>query len=268
MTTTHQIVLAGFVAVVALGIGVFAGRWIRKRPFRYRYSRSILISLIVLGICGFLTSSCGIIWDGGFPTNEFELTFQNEDGKPVRGVELRVEDRKGRVYYHYPVTDFLPGESPTSDENGKVIFHHLGYLLEFDGYDWYLFGAIPIKEGPPIYVCRFLYQGHEVYRVQYDELSRLARNWEQLPTNKRQWNPPKWPLSEMAKKPGETSEQAHERYRALFYEDNEGGLDREGAAAYHAAMWESHDQIRAEKNSEDRPKEIEFPVVKKTITIR
>ena len=76
-----------------------------------------------------------IVWDGGFPSTEYRLTFVDEAGRPVPGVTLRMETHADGVSYLYPVDEFLPDQAPTSDADGRMVFHHTGQGIEFGGHD-------------------------------------------------------------------------------------------------------------------------------------
>jgi hypothetical protein len=259
--------MAGFMVLAGTAVISLLLHWAQRRPFG-RFFHRALVCLIVFAVTGFFSSAFGIIWDGGFPQNEFELMFQDQDGKPLRGVELRVEDRQGNIIYRYPVSDYAPNQIPTSDENGTIVFHHVSNGLEFGGHDWYLFGVIPIRQGAPVYICRFLYENREVYLIEYDELRRGEKNTEQTAAVKRQWKPPDWPFSEMGAKPGESLDDVYERTRSLFNVKSNGKFNREAAIARGAVMREVERQEDAQKDGKEFVEEIEFPVLKKTNTIR
>ena len=54
-----------------------------------------------------------------------ELQFRDSNGMPVQGITLHVEDPKGNFCYRFPVTNFTPDRMPTSDDNGRLVFHHV-----------------------------------------------------------------------------------------------------------------------------------------------
>src|SRR5262249_3065671 len=119
--------------VVSILVGVIDTLygWVSWR--RVRWPRRLTGPALVLAGASVLQSAQSIVWDGGYPVTEFQLTFVNPDGRPVEGVELRVENREGTNYFYYPVTDYLPGQTPTSDRNGLMEFHHVGRAIEFHG---------------------------------------------------------------------------------------------------------------------------------------
>ena len=55
-------------------------------------------------------------WGAVWEREEYRFTFRDRAGRPVQGVRLRVENRSGTNFYHFPVTDYLPGRVPTSDD--------------------------------------------------------------------------------------------------------------------------------------------------------
>jgi hypothetical protein len=264
--TTYSLVMAGFLVLAGVGVISLRLHWAHQRPFG-RYCHHAFVGIIVFAVIGLISSTSKIIWDGGFPQSEFEITFQHPDGKPLKGIELRVEDRQGRVFYRYPVSDFAPNQIPTSGEDGVMIFHHVGDGVEFGGRDWYLFGFIPIREGPPVYVCCFLYEGREVYRIEYDKLRRPERGRELTARVKRQWKAPEWPLSEFAERPGDAWDDADKRVRTSFHMTTDGTFNREAAIAYHTVMRDVERQGDAPTNAKEFVEEIEFAVIRLTIWI-
>ena len=83
--------------------------------------RLALKILAVIGLIGAVIPEQRMMWDGWNLTSEFQITFVDEKGQPIQGIELRVEDEGGRTYFHYPVTDYLPDRTPTSDRNGLMV---------------------------------------------------------------------------------------------------------------------------------------------------
>ena len=73
-------------------------------------------------------------WGGsyGYLQIEHELTFLDPNGNPIEGVELRVEDQSGKEFFCFPVTDYLPGQTPKSDKDGVIRFHHVSTAVEWD----------------------------------------------------------------------------------------------------------------------------------------
>src|SRR5207249_1937781 len=111
------------------------------------------------------------------------------------------EDLQGHVYYHYPVTDFLPGQSPTSGGGGLMVFHHVADLFEFSGRSCEWCGYRYEKWRGPEYVCRFLYRGSEVHRKGFGELDD-GRKWgPDVPRVTRRWKTPAWLMSELPPRP-------------------------------------------------------------------
>src|SRR4051794_40604074 len=65
---------------------------------------SVTAQLLVM--IGLLASLCGMrFWVAGFAQEEYRMTFKDRAGRPVRGVQLRVENESGSNFYHFPVTD-------------------------------------------------------------------------------------------------------------------------------------------------------------------
>jgi hypothetical protein len=55
-----------------------------------------------------------IVWDDIWGQEEYRITFTDRAGRPVQGVELRVENEAGSTFYHFPVTDSRCRPPPSS----------------------------------------------------------------------------------------------------------------------------------------------------------
>jgi hypothetical protein len=222
----------------------------------------------MLGLFGILSQFMVMDWDGSYGVAEFQMVFQDRDRQPVEGIELRVEDRRGRTFYHYPVTDYLPDQVPTSDSNGLMVFHHADSGIEYGGRCWFLFGLFPVDERPgPVYVCRFLHRGGEVYRIPFRVLDSWRRTGEQVPKVKRQWRRSDWPMSQLLLPNGVDDRRA--RVMKLFDLDGDGEFDPEEGAAWHAGTnWKEEEAAIARLKGEDPVEEVEFPLVRRTVIIQ
>src|SRR5262249_41742676 len=198
-------------------------------------ARGLAVGAMVFFGLGLLSTVTCVIWDGGFCRAEFRITFRDAQGRPVEGVELRVEDERGSEFFHYPVTDYLPGQVPAADADGTLVFHHATYSgLEFGGQSYYLFFVIPVgQHHGPTYVCRFLYRGREVYRVPYDDLN--AEAWKG-PTVRRRWRWPDWPYQVLQESYQITGDWHLTRLQ-LFDRNGNGVIEQEEGAAARAAEW-------------------------------
>ena len=227
----------------------------------------IVVAILLLGwLCSY-----HLIWDGGYSDAEYQITFKDQNGKPVEGIELRVEDRQGHIYHHYPVTDFLPGVIPSSDKNGLMVFHHHCYFaMEFSGRIRYVFFAIPVEEKRgPEFICRFLFRGNEIQRIPYDDVNGWRQGtWEEVPKVKRLWKFPDWPASELGPKKDESHEAWAARIDAFFDKNKNGELEPEEAAAQNAFQCYLRQRELARIFGEKNEQEVEFPLVKKTISVQ
>jgi len=213
-------------------------------------------------------------WGGscGFTQLEFEFKFQDPKGNPVEGLELSVEDTTGNKFFCFPVTDYVPGRSPKSDELGVMRFHHVSTAVEWDDYGWSLYWVIPIQSTKsPIYVCRFLLQGKEMHRIPYWNLPDWdwkGLTWEQVPKVKRRWNLATMTPDEIVWKPNESDEDYVTRMRRFFHIGDDGNGSREGRIALRNASWRIIEFERARRDNPAEPLEdLEFPVIKRTITL-
>jgi hypothetical protein len=237
----------------------------RSRPW-VRWISWLGISTAVVG---FLSGHVlGMIWDGAFPQTEFRLLFRDGNGKPIPGVELRVENRSGSTFFHYPVTDYLPEQIPTSDKDGVMVFHHVSRGIEFGGQCSHFLFVVPVGEcASPQYICRFLRQGKELSRVPYQDL----KNDRGITTTRvnRQWKWSDWPYRsflEFNKKHGSIDGFELSRFNL----NRNGRLDREETVAFNAAMWEIARFETAQRSSPTglpADEDLEFFLVEKTISV-
>ncbi len=266
MIALISLLLVGFVLAI---IGAYSV--LRTRPTTRRIgTRRFFALCVLLGIAllpiTFLCSPC-IVSDGSYPQAEFRLIFKDPTGKPLEGVELRVEDPEGRNYFHYPVADYLPGKGPTSDRDGEIVFHHVPEGLVFGSKTLYWFGVIPVVEQRrPAFRCRFLRKGQEVYRVDFGELCTWLEASEDLSTVKRLWNWPVWPESQGLRE-AQGDDDLRDRKLRLFDLNGNGKLDPEEQAAFRAAANQADratfGQFRGDKDHE----QLEFAVIRKTIVV-
>jgi len=252
-------------AVVAglVGLAGFVLSWVRWR----RVGKAARTALLLAGgttLLGVVSSAQTMIWDGGYPQAEFRLTFVDSDGKPVEGIQLRVEDRDRHVFYHYPVTDYLPDRTPTSDRAGRMVFHHVSNAVEFSGTIRFVYFLFPVVvERGPAFVCRFRHRGEEVYCVGFGELDSWEGTWETGPKVKWRW-PPDWPPQLL---PGE--DDLYERAIRFYKIDGKRRPEPEEVAAFHAATSRRAEEAAlARRRGEDKEDELEFPIVTKTVIIR
>jgi len=169
----------------------------------------------------------GIVWDGGFDSAEFRLQFADRAGRPIQGVTLHVETVAGGTSYYYPVNEFFPSDRPTSDAEGKMVFHHVANYLEFSGREHSnLVGMRSGETKTPQYVCVFSLDGRELSRITYDDLRGRGRR-DNLPSVTRTWRQPKWAWREwMAWR-----EDLKTNEKRRFDGNGDGVIDREEAVA-------------------------------------
>ncbi len=207
------------------------------------------------------------VWDGSYPQAEFELIFKDAHGVALQGIQLRVEDQEGRSYFHYPVIDYLPGNVPTSDRDGAMVFHHVSDGIEFSGRTTYWFGMFPIVEQrAPVFVCRFLRDGQEVYRIRFRELCRSTDATLAASKVKRVWKWPVWPESQLLMQV-RGDEDLRDRKLRLFDLNGDGKLDAEEQAALTAAANQADRAAFAQLRGDEEKEEFEFAVIRKTIVV-
>lgn len=222
-----------------------------------------LIALILLALLIAFAPIQALVWDGGFGDEGYQLKFNRPDESPVSGVKLRVETRAGGVCYLYPVNEFLPDGTPTSDANGRMVFHHLSHALEFGGRDYRsLIGITLNRARAPQFDCVFLVAGREVHRLRFDDL-RLRGERDDAPHVVRRWQPTDWPAREYIAH----NERWSEREMELFDGNGDGHLDREERVTRgyfdRAVMY----AVELKDHPAGKPRDVEFAVRERTIVI-
>ncbi len=232
-----------------------------------------LVSVVLLGLLTLLYPHPGIIWDGSWGPEEYRITFKGWAGRPVEGVQLRVENESGSNFYHFPVCDYLPGHVPASDAEGVIVFHHAPSCF-VSGHAWWLFGRIPMGDhSEPVYVCRFLLDGWEVHRIRYNDLVNTGTR-----DVKRRW---KWlTLPELPgqvfrtvawDEPEPDWEQVLDRLEANqmrnFDLNGNGKLDRDERYAARAARMALDQGFRIRGGSSEW-EDVEFRLVERTVVLK
>jgi hypothetical protein len=231
-----------------------------------RRVRGVFFAFVGVGLLAFASCCVCEVWDGSYRQAEYHITFQDLSGNPVEGIELRVEDREGRDYFHFPVDDYVPGKPPTSDRNGLLVFHHVSRPVELSGRTYYVLFVVPIQApGPPTFICRFLYHGQEVYRVPFRDVTRWEVSADQVSTVKRYWQPPPWPEIEV--KPDDGGNGWDDRVKALLDRNGNGRLDPEETAVFRSAERQAYEAESVKRHGVTRDAEIEFVLVRKTVTV-
>jgi hypothetical protein len=265
LVTTVQLLLLLLIAASGAGLWLARGKGFVRMAIRVLCA--FTIPLCVIGCCG--TLQC-IVGDGGYGQGEFEITFRNSDGRPVPGIRLRVEDGSGREFFLYPVTDYLPDHVPTSDADGRMVFHHVSNGIEFSGGSCEVFFVpVPVRRGP-VFICRFLRGDQEVARMPFGELDRWDQFWEAVPKSKRIWQTPIWPTTELFTQLDESFGQWSNRIRKYYDFDGTGRLSPEAAPAYRAATSMKAEEAAIAWLGQGKriESEIEFALVKRTIIVQ
>ncbi|MBX7073319.1 MAG: hypothetical protein K1X71_09240 [Pirellulales bacterium] len=187
--------------------------------------------LIIAGISALAAALVGgmpvMVWDGGFGQVEYQIRFVDSEGAPIPGVQLRVENEQGANFFHYPVTDYAEGRAPASGDDGVLTFHHVGGGPEFSGRCTEWFGICFGECNAPIFICRFLLDGKEVYRSKFNDMNANATQQQVL----RVWNHMDWlPV----RREGETIMDVYVRESDHRDRDDNGDVDRGEQAAFHA----------------------------------
>jgi hypothetical protein len=200
-----------------------------------------------------------IIWDGGFEDAEYRLRFVDSTGRPVPGVTLQVLTQAGGVCHLYPVNEFLPDSTPTSDVDGRMVFHHRAHYLEFGGGDRLsLIGVRLTAAGAPQYVLVFDRGGREVARRGYNELRPRpdGEYW----TEVRHWHHGGWPAREILAR---RDEQEDARRFRLFDGDRNGILDREELVAARYFEW----ALQYRLDPDRAPRDVAFPIIEHAVVL-
>lgn len=219
------------------------------------------VRLVVIGLLAVVAfAPCQtIIWDGGFQDAEYRLRFVDSRGRPVPGVTLTVLTQASGVCHLYPVNEFLPDSTPTSDADGLMVFHHRAHYLEFGGGDrMSLIGVRLTATGAPQYVLVFNRGGRELARRGYNEVRPQPDT--EYETVIRRWHHGEWPVREVL---AHRDEQEDARRLRLFDGDRNGVLDREELVAARYFEWAltySHDPERARQD-------VKFPIIEHTVVL-
>jgi len=153
---------------------------------RYCATLFLVTSGLLLALAGVSIISTIHTWDGSFEQTEFRLTFTDQTGKPLEGVELLVTDRDGNLFPGYPISDYLlDSRRPRSGMDGQLVCRHVRFGLEFGGYAYRLFWLIPMGEAPPVFKCHFIADGKHVASCDYREIAtrgkhtgKILRSWD------------------------------------------------------------------------------------------
>jgi hypothetical protein len=227
------------------------------------------VILVVLGYASYGTTQ----WGGscGYNQLEYEFIFKDLSGQPIEGIELRVEDPRGKEFFCFPVTDYLPDKTPKSDRDGVMRFHHVSTGVEWDNYGWSLFWVYPIQTTrSPQYICRFLHGGIEVHRVLYGKLPNWdwpGQMWQQVPKVKRSWNWSAMIPNEIRYGEEDTVESYSSRLKLFFHDDSSDGPNREVAVACRNTRRQVYKVERARADKEEAIEDYDFPVIRRTITV-
>jgi hypothetical protein len=226
---------------------------------RRAWAAACLLLLLVLWLVSSAVArvtAWGAVWE----QEEYRFTFRDRHGRPVEGVQLRVENHSGTNFYHFPVTDYLPGQVPTSDAGGVCVFHNVSDCWYW-GLAWWLFGAVPMGDHhAPAFVCRFFHQGRAVHRVSYNDLVNTGEG-----TVRRRW---KWlTRTELREKVfGGVAWEEMDPPR-VFDLNRDGRIDREEASAKWAAYFATERAWQILDGRKPEWEELEFRLVKRTVVL-
>jgi hypothetical protein len=195
----------------------------------------------------------------------------DSSGNPVEGVELRVEDERGKEFFCFPVTDYLPAHAPTSDEHGVMRFHHVSTAVEWDDLGCKLFWLVPVRTTrSPVFICRFVHRGKEVYRIRYGELPDWdwpGRTWDDVPKVTRHWNWLVMTPAEIVQHPGESEDDYDSRLDQFFHTDTIDKRNREGVISRRNACKRFYKFGPALAETPESVEDLEFPVIRRTIGV-
>lgn len=226
-----------------------------------KISTITVVSLAGIVVVGLISFAQVAIWDGGFASAEYQFEFVDGTGESMTDIELRVEDENGNQCLHYPVTDYSPHQVPKVTAEGLLTFHHVSYSgIEFGGRCCNLFGIGDCEA--PVFICRFMRDGMEVYRCRFNDLSWAARHAEDSVSRTWTWND-YCPLRR------DDVAGAHwiENERAAYDKDGDGKLNIAEGAAWSAAISAFDRSGYIKRGIRPESERLVFPVVRRTIEI-
>jgi hypothetical protein len=265
----HTIVGLGFLAVTVLGIVLLVFAFRSKR--RKVVFGCAAIPCLALGLPAMITPMRVTVWDGSYPCAEYRITFIDTSGKPIEGVQLRVENPEGLNFFLFPISDYLPGQVPVSDRNGRMVFHHCPDKVIFSGRIYYLWGDIVLDSvRGPRFTCRFLRNGKEVHRMDYSELAFWEGRWDTIPHVKYRWKRSGWPIYEILREQNSAEFDYGTRLARFFDLNGDGELGPDEGPAYRAAReFENEEAALARFHGKDPPEEeVELGLIEKTVVIQ
>lgn len=231
----------------------------RERRPRDRVGIATLVGFllfILLLLAGFSFIHSEVHWDGSFAQSEYQVALQDTDGKPLSGVQLRVEDEEGNPACGYPVTDYFPPNAPKSGADGVMVFHHVRLGQEFGGRERRLLWLLPMGEHEsPRYVCRFFHDGREVLRIPFRDLNRARRGSGAEVT--REWD---WATCGPVEADGNAEREAVSLEPDWSTKEGEGipTIERQAVRNARLDMYERREELR--KQASETREELTFPV--------
>ena len=113
----------------------------RTSPRLVKFGGLILAFAAVIVAWGFLTPTSTGIWDGAFPSGEYQILVENTDSKPIPGAVFHVFGRENSFAYDYPFDNYSSSSDLVSNEQGLIIALHKFQDVEFSGscheYFWF-----------------------------------------------------------------------------------------------------------------------------------
>ncbi len=115
-----------------------------------------IVSMLTVAVIAFASyATTSVIWDGGFPPCELQITIVDEFGTPVEGVEMSVvHSRSRKPAQGYPIAEYGTVEL-LSNRDGQIVCHQLRRGLQFGGRAWTLFWCIPFGAKAPDFDAQF-----------------------------------------------------------------------------------------------------------------
>ena len=146
------------------------------RPRKIVWLVAAALFVVIMGCVAFASFRTTFgLWDGMFPSGEYRLRIQAENGMPVQGAILQVfEGGTKNAAFEYPIDNYVSVGNLISDEHGVIVALHTPGGFEFGGTCWNAFWIFPVCSGGPEYDFQISADGYETIKFSTTDLFEPA----------------------------------------------------------------------------------------------